>query len=219
MSEEKLSIEETISYFKVIDKSEDETIREVERLINLGEDVNYQLDGCSTAALTSAAQGYVKLLKLLIENGADITLKNRWKEDIKACAKLSENKEMIAFVNAQLKLMTGLVPVVCVYYKPKKNTEAEYTFTPNKKYKNECESDENDVGYFLNDSEVLVLEPTKPATLSKSGFLVFAISEGKVSILSDAWEELSIKKYETLAKNGKATAHDIECIRREYRSQ
>ena len=125
---------------------------------------------------------------------------------------------MIAFVNAQLNLMTELAPVIYVYYKPKKNTEAEYTFTPNKKCKHECGSDEKDVGYFLNDSEVLVLKPSKSATLSKSGVRIFAISEGKVSILSNAWKEISTKKYETLTKNGKATAHDIESILREYRS-
>ena len=123
---------------------------------------------------------------------------------------------MITFVKEQLKLTNGTAAVSYLYYKPKKNTEAEYTFTPNKKYKDECDSSEKDVGYFLNDSEVLMLEPTKPPTLAGNGILSVSIYEGKIAIHRDAWEELTPKKYETLIKNNKATAHDINCICREY---
>lgn len=123
---------------------------------------------------------------------------------------------MITFVKGQFKPNNGTAAVHYIYYKPKKNTEAEYTFTPNKKYKDECGSSEKDVGYFLNDSEVLMLEPMKPATLGENGISSVSIYEGKVTIHSDAWEELTPKKYETLIKNNKATAHDISCICREY---
>jgi hypothetical protein len=216
MTDEKLTIERTIEHFHLLGKSEKETIKEVDRLIKLGDDVNLQVDGSSPAVHSAARLGQMNTLKLLMANGADITLKNRWKEDIKQCAKLSENKEMIAFVNEQLKLTKGVPLVNYIYYKPKKNTEAEYTFTPNKKYKDECESSEKDVGYFLNDSEVLVLEPAKPPALGKNGILSIPISEGKVTIHSDEWEELTLKKYETLMKTSKVSTHDIESIRREY---
>jgi hypothetical protein len=216
MSKNEMTIAETIDYFNVIKKPEKEIIKEIERLIKLGADVNFQLDGCSTAAQNAARVGSINTLKLLIENGADLTLKNRWKEDIKSAAKLSESKEMVAFVKEQLKLTNETAVVNYIYYKPKKNTEAEYTFTPNKKYKDECGSAEKDVGYFLNDSEVLMLEPTKPATLAKNGTLSIQISEGKISIDSDAWDELTLKKYEVLMKNNKTTTHDIDSIRREY---
>ena len=216
MSEKEMTIAATIDYFDVIKKPEKEMIREIERLIKLGADVNFQLDGCSTAAQNAARVGSINTLKLLIENGADLTLKNRWKEDIKSAAKLSEKKEMIAFVKEQLKLTNGTATVNYIYYIPKKNTEAEYTFTPSKKFKDECGRSEKDVGYFLNDSEVLLLEPTKPVSLTKNGTLNIPISEGKVSIDSDAWDELTLKKYETLMKNNKATTHDSDSIRREY---
>lgn len=216
MSEIEMTIAETIEYFDVVKKPEKELIKEIERLINLGADVNFQLDDCSTAAQNAARVGSINTLKLLIENGADLTLKNRWKEDIKSCAKLSENKEMIAFVKDQIKLINEPAAVNYIYYKPKKNTEAEYTFTPSKKFRDECGCSEKDVGYFLNNPEVLMLEPTKPVTLTKSGILNIPISQGKVSIDGDAWDELTLKKYETLTKNNKATAHDINCICREY---
>jgi hypothetical protein len=220
MSDEKLTIARTIDYLSMLGKSEKEIVKEVDRLIKLGDDVNLQVaeEGMATAVQNAARLGQMNTLKLLIANGADITLKNKFKEDIKLCAKLSENKEMIAFVNEQLKLTKGVAPINYVYYKPRKNTEAEYTFTPNKKYKEESGSSEKDVGYFLNDSEVLVLEPTKSPTPGKTGVLNIAISEGKVSIHSEQWEELTIKKYETLIKSGKVSAHDIESIGREYLS-
>ena len=89
MSDEKLTIARTIDYLSMLGKSEKEIVKEVDRLIKLGDDVNLQVaeEGMATAVQNAARLGQMNTLKLLIANGADITLKNKFKEDIKLCAK------------------------------------------------------------------------------------------------------------------------------------
>ena len=55
-----------------------------------------------------------------------------------------------------------------LYFRPKKGTEAEYTFYPTDEFKAENECDADDVGFFLRDTEVLYLVWDFPFGLSST---------------------------------------------------
>jgi hypothetical protein len=196
---------------------EEQILKEIEKRIKRGDDINQQIDGSSTPVMSAAAAGYLSVVNLFIQSGADLTLKNKWKEDVLKSAKYSESKEMVALVKGALKGANATEEPATVYYQPKLKTEAEYTFTPNKKFKTEHDSEEADVGFFLNDGEVLTLNPTKPVS-TKAGTTTISIDEGKVTIKTGEWEEKDEKSLKPLLKKGKVELHGIDHIVQEYLS-
>ncbi len=194
---------------------EEQILKEIEKRIKRGDDVNQQIDGSSTPVMSAAAAGYLSVVKFLIQSGADLTLKNKWKEDVLKSAKYSESKEMVALVKAALKGTDSTDEPAAVYYQPKLKTEAEYTFTPNKKFKTEHDSEEADVGFFLNDGEVLTLNPTKPVS-TKSSTTTISIDEGKVTIKTGEWEEKDKKSIEQLLQKGRVDLYGVDHIVQEY---
>lgn len=196
---------------------EEQILKEIEKRIKRGDDVNQQIDGSSTPVMSAAAAGYLSVVKFFIQSGADLTLKNKWKEDVLKSAKYSESKEMVALVKAALKGTDSTAEPAAVYYQPKLKTEAEYTFTPNKKFKTEHDSEEADVGFFLNDGEVLTLNPIKPVS-TKDGTTTISIDEGKVTIKTGEWEEKDEKSIEQLHQKGRVDLHGVDHIVQEYLS-
>lgn len=186
-------------------------LTEVKRRVDGGESVDAtEEDGDSTAVMRAAFAGYLSVTRFLIEAGANLSLKDRWKEDVMSCAKLSENKEVIALVRAALK-GSGASASIVLYYRPKDGTEAEYTFYPNKKFKVVHDAEADDVGFFLKDNEVLKLEPTKKVS-TKADILTIPIEEGKVTIWTDQWDIVEEKALKKL----KLVVHDIDKIINEY---
>ena len=104
-----------------------------------------------------------------------------------------------------------------LYFRPKKGTEAEYTFYPTDEFKAENECDADDVGFFLRDTEVLYLV-TKNQTKTTDGKKIIDLEEGRVEIHPELWEELSKPVIETLIKKNKIEIHDISNIKQEYLS-
>ena len=89
------NIEETISYAKLRGWAETQILADVQQRLSKAEDINQQIDGGSTPIMSAAAEGYISIVRLLLDAGADLKRKNRWKEDVISCAKLSGNKEII----------------------------------------------------------------------------------------------------------------------------
>ena len=220
MLESKYNIEKTINYGKLRGWSESQILADVRLRLSKGEDINQQVDGGSTPLMSAAAAGYSTIVRALLEAGADPALKNRWKEDAVICAKLSEKKEIIDLINNALKENNGASAVarmLPLYFRPKAKTEAEYTFFPSKQFKVENNSKENDVGFFLNNKEVLKLEPIKGAS-KKGGVLTIYVNEGRVTLNIDDWDEVTEDKVVALVRRSTVNVHDISNIVREYLS-
>jgi ankyrin repeat protein len=69
-------------------------------LVTLGINVNIQHEcyGNNTALHTAAINGSVEVFKLLLDNGADVTIKNSFNTTILHCAVLSGNLEIINLI-------------------------------------------------------------------------------------------------------------------------
>ncbi len=102
------------------------------------------------------------------------------------------------------------------YFRPKPGSDAEYTFYPTKKFRDAHCSNEPDVGFFLHETEVLVLEALKQPRNGKYGDIVFPIAEGKISIRIEEWNEISEDSANSLKANGTVEFHSIDDITREY---
>ncbi|WP_297797269.1 ankyrin repeat domain-containing protein [uncultured Eudoraea sp.] len=72
----------------------------VKKLIELGEDVNKKSLGM-TPAMYAARYNKAEILELLIENGADLSIKNDKGYTAKKLAKLSNAKEALAVLEGQ----------------------------------------------------------------------------------------------------------------------
>ncbi len=211
------SIEETISYGKTRGWSENQILADLRLRLLKREDLNKQINGSSTPLMSAAAAGYISIVKVLLEAGADPLLRNIHNDDVIVCAKLSGKKALIDLVKNAIKDRKGsavaLLPIL--YYRPKAKTEAEYTFFPTKKFKLEHRAKKNDVGFFLNSKEVIRLDTVKESALKKSVLTIF-INEGKVTLNIDAWDELSEKQVAGFIKKSSGDIHDISKIIREY---
>lgn len=210
-------MESTISLSKIKGWSEEMVLADVKRRIKMGEDINLTEGGGTTSVMSAASKGYASVVKLLIDAGANLALKNKWKDDVISCAKLSGNKELINFIKAAAKAGGAAIDSAPLYFRPKKGTEAEYTFYPSTQFKRDHESEENDVGFFLNESEVLKLEPIKNVT-SKGRVMTIYIDEGKVTLHPDAWDTLDEKSLKPLLSKSTVVFHDIDRIVYEYLS-
>lgn len=220
MLEDKYNIEKTINYGQMRGWSESQILADVRIRLSNGEDINQQVDGGSTPLMSAAAAGYSSVVRALLEAGADPLRKSRWKEDAIACAKLSENEEIVDLIKNAVKQNRGAsaaASMPALYFRPKARTEAEYTFFPTKQFKIENNSTENDVGFFLHRKEVLKLEPIKGSS-RKGGALTIFVNEGKVTINIDAWDELSEREVAVIVKKSTVDIHDISNIVREYLS-
>jgi hypothetical protein len=98
---------------------EEQILKEIEKRIKRGDDINQQIDGSSTPVMSAAAAGYLSVVNFFIQSGADLTLKNKWKEDVLKSAKYSESKEMVALVQGALKGANATEEPATVYYQPK----------------------------------------------------------------------------------------------------
>ena len=221
MLEKQFNLQETISYGSMKGWSEEQILADVRERIAAGEDINKQVDRGSTAIQSAAAEGYLSVVRFLIDAGADLTLKNRWKEDLMSCAKLSENKAIISLVKdaitAQSSSGTTAAVQSILYFIPANKTEAEYTFIPSKKFKKEHGAEAEDVGFFLNHEEVLKLEPIKKPVIKK-GVMTISIDEGIVALKQGAWEELTEQQVNSLAAKSEISIHDIDNMIREFLS-
>lgn len=86
------------SFCKAIMQGDIET---VQRLIDLGEDVNQKSLG-KTPAIFAARYNKPEILSLLLENGADLSIKCDDGYTAKKYAELSNAKEALAVINAYL---------------------------------------------------------------------------------------------------------------------
>lgn len=73
----------------------------VKRLVELGQDVNLKSNGM-TPAMYAAKYNRVDILKLLVENGADLKKRCHKGKTAAYYAKLSNAKEALAFINEQI---------------------------------------------------------------------------------------------------------------------
>jgi hypothetical protein len=199
--------------------SENQILADLKLRLSKKEDVNKQIKGGLTPLMSAALAGYVSVVKALLEAGADPLLKNRFNEDLIACAKLSENKEIIDLAksafNAKGSTKAASLPIM--YFRPKTRMEAEYTFYPAKIFKAEHNATEKDLGLFLNSKEVLKLSPIKESSLSANVLTVF-VKEGKVTININDWDELLEKKVTGLLDKSSVDIHGMSDIIREYLS-
>ena len=221
MLDSEYNMEETISYGKMRGWSERKILVDVKLRISLGEDINQQKDGGATPLMSAAASGYFSIVQVLLDSGANVLLKNRWKEDSISCAKLSEKKEIIDLLVRVVKEKsgsTGLSTQPVIYFRPKVKKQAEYTFIPTKNFKAENKSSAKDVGFFLNSTEILKLNPIK-VPVESLGVLKIYIAEGTISINIGDWTELSEKKVEALIDKSSVDIHDINNVINEYLSE
>ena len=77
---------------------------------------------------------------------------------------------------------------------------------------------QNDVGFFLNSTEILKLNPIK-VPVESLGVLKIYIAEGNISINIGDWTELSEKKVEALIDKSSIDIHDINNVINEYLSE
>jgi ankyrin repeat protein len=125
------NLEETISYAKSRGWAETQILEYVRQRLSNAEDINQQIDVGSTPIMSAAAEGYISIVRLLLDAGADLKRKNRWKEDVISCAKLSGNKEIIDLIKNSLNdkdRASSAVSVRTLYFRPKGNIEAECDF-------------------------------------------------------------------------------------------
>jgi hypothetical protein len=172
-----------------------------------------------TPLMGAFSTGRIDIAKLLIESGADVTVKDKSKNGIMAYAKQSGDPKVIEFAaNATPSTTkTAKVQPTTRYFRPKKDSEAEYTFVPTKTLEkfHDCEPD---VGFFLNHGEILALDPTKKAP-AKGGVLTLSIDEGKVSLHQDQWDEMtSVEVAKATKGKTPAVLHTIDDITQEYLS-
>lgn len=85
------------SFCKAILQGDLETVK---KLIELGEDVNKKSLGM-TPAMFAARYNKAEILQLLIENGADLSVKNDKGYTAKKLAKLSQAKDALAVLEEQ----------------------------------------------------------------------------------------------------------------------
>lgn len=85
------------SFCKAILQGDIETVK---KLIELGEDVNKKSLGM-TPAMFAARYNKAEILELLIENGADLSIKNDKGYTAKKFAKLSQANEALAVLEGQ----------------------------------------------------------------------------------------------------------------------
>jgi hypothetical protein len=50
---------------------EEQILKEIEKRIKRGDDINQQIDGSSTPVMSAAAAGYLSVVNFLIQSGAD----------------------------------------------------------------------------------------------------------------------------------------------------
>lgn len=86
------------SFCKAIMKGDIETVK---KLINLGEDVNKKSLGM-TPAIFAARYNKAKILEILIDNGADLSIRCNKGWGIEKHAKLSNAQAALAVLNAQV---------------------------------------------------------------------------------------------------------------------
>jgi len=222
MLDKDYTIEETVQYAKMRGWTEVQVLADLKFRIASGEDINFRETGNSTAVMSAAAAGYLSIVKLLIEQGADLAVKNRFEEDVVACAKLSKKKDVIDLIKTAIKaggaIQAADPQIALVYFRPKPGSQAEYTFFPSKSFKKEHDSIANDVGFFLNPCEILKLQPIKPPTI-KAGIISINIEEGKVTIHDSEWDNLNEKQLKQVLKNSTSEIYDIDAVVREYLSE
>lgn len=97
-----------------------------------------------------------------------------------------------------------------LYFRPIEGTEAEYTFEPHDDFKETYDSEEEDVGFYLRDDEVLVFEATGESAPYTYGGMAFPIAEGRLILRLEEWV--------ACASVGEGTAHTIDNIIDEYLS-
>ncbi|MRX65722.1 ankyrin repeat domain-containing protein [Maribacter luteus] len=73
----------------------------VKKLIAMGEDVNRKSLG-KTPAIFAARYNRVEILKILIENGADLRIKSNKGHSITEIAELANAKEALQVINAEM---------------------------------------------------------------------------------------------------------------------
>lgn len=215
--EDDLTLCESITLASDKGQSESSLLALVKKFLGSGVSPNAPDEGGTTPVMAAAMKGYLSVVQCLVEAGADLSLKNQWKEDVITCAKLSDNKDLLKYLRSALKGVPAQAASQQLHFLPNKGTEAEYTFYPSKTFMAAHGSDEKDVGFFLADNEVLLLEPTKPPKSTK-GLLTICIEEGKVTINESQWTVLSPEEAEKFLKKKNVSIHTIDNIVAEYLS-
>lgn len=215
MSDDELNLSEYVTIAKDYGHTEEQVLIEVNSRLAAGAEVNEPDRGGTTAVMAAAAKGYISVVKVLISAGADLTLKNKWKDDVITCAKLSKNQELIKFLRTVDKSEPVQDEPSFSYYQVHKGCEAEYTFRPSKKFKSLHNSDHEDVGYFLNEHEILSLIPISP-TKQKNKLTIICIDEGEITLNSSDWEKLDKKTVNALLKKKGFSIYSVENVVSEY---
>ena len=90
-------------------------------------------------------------------------------------------------------------------------TSAEYTVEPSEAFMEEQGSEEEDVGFYLEDSEVLAIDSTGSTFPYEFGGTVFPIAEGRMILRLEEWDEC--------AEAGDLDVHTITHVVDEYLSE
>ena len=212
------TLQETMRYADARKWTDQQLLQDIDLRIKKGEDINACDDSGTTALMSAATENRILIVKRLIELGADLTKNNKWKEDVLACAKYTQNKELIDYVKGALKGIAQVKLSKESYYRPNLTSGSEYTFYPSSKFKKKTKSDADDVGYFLNKNEILQLCKLKDDVL-KSGARKMHIDEGVVTIIDKEWTAMTESQLKPMLIKSKIEIHDINCIIREYLSE
>tara|TARA_B100001250_G_C19233039_1_gene543094 strand:+ start:122 stop:427 length:306 start_codon:yes stop_codon:yes gene_type:complete len=97
-----------------------------------------------------------------------------------------------------------------LFFRPKPGTSAEYTFEPSDEFMEQHDSEEEDVGFYLEDSEVLSIVPTGESTKYEFGGTVFPIAQGRMILRIEEWDQCE--------EVGEMTVHTIDHVIDEYLS-
>ena len=96
------------------------------------------------------------------------------------------------------------------FFRPKADTSAEYTFEPTDEFMDEHQTEEEDVGLYLEDSEILSFEPTGATSEYEFGGAVFPIAQGRMILRLEECDECE--------GGGEQTAHTIDNVIEEHLS-
>jgi hypothetical protein len=97
-----------------------------------------------------------------------------------------------------------------LFFRPKPGTSAEYTFEPSDEFMEEHDSEEEDVGFYLEDSEVLSIVTTGETSVYEFGGTVFPVAQGRMILRMEEWDRCE--------DVGDLTEHTIDRVIEEYLS-